>query len=326
MTPGTTELSTRELPDSIETGIPVVTVAAANALDRLAESAAELRATALERGAVLVRGLDIRTHEHAAAASRALTSELMREVEGFAPRQALPGGVYSSTEWPPDQPMCMHHELTSAPRHPQWMIFSCLSAGTTGGAVSLADASKVLDDLPAEILEPFAQDGWQLVRNYDQLVGLSSAAAFGTDDPAAVDAYCRLHGIGFSRSPGGGLHTRQTLPAVVTHPVTGRRCWFNQIAFLNEWTMDPAVREFLVSEFGAEGLPFNTLFADGTPLTPAIVETINAVYDRHAMRVPLRDGDLLLVDNIGTSHSREPYGGEREMVVALGDPLPRLHG
>ena len=38
---------------------------------------------------------------------------------------------------------------------------------------------------------------------------------------------------------------RQRRAAVVTHPVTGRRCWFNQIAFLNEWTMDRDVRDFL---------------------------------------------------------------------------------
>ena len=34
------------------------------------------------------------------------------------------------------------------------------------------------------------------------------------------------------------------------HPLTGQRCWFNQIAFLNEWTIDPEVREYLVDVYG----------------------------------------------------------------------------
>ncbi|MBY8848169.1 hypothetical protein K7G98_05700 [Saccharothrix sp. MB29] len=34
------------------------------------------------------------------------------------------------------------------------------------------------------------------------------------------------------------------------HPGTGTPCWFNQIAFLNEHTMDPAVRDYLISELG----------------------------------------------------------------------------
>ncbi|WP_338680995.1 TauD/TfdA family dioxygenase [Streptomyces acidiscabies] len=305
--------------------IPVVE-AATEGPEWLRENADALRSAALEQGAVLVRGLRMSSHADAAAASRALTSELMTEVEGFAPRKALPGGVYSSSEWPADQPMCMHHELSSAPRYPQWLVFSCLKASASGGVVSVADAAKVLDSLPAGIVEPFEREGWQLVRSYDQLVGPSSADAFGTADPQAVERYCATHGIEFRRLPGGALQTRQTLPAVVKHPLTGRRCWFNQIAFLNEWTMDPAIRAYLVGEFGPEGLPFTTFLGDGTPLDPATVEAVNATYDRHAVDVPLRDGDLLLVDNIGTAHSRAPYSGARELVVALGDPLPRLPG
>ncbi|MFE3907625.1 TauD/TfdA family dioxygenase [Streptomyces sp. NPDC059153] len=315
----------REMAACAEDDILVVE-AADDGPDWLRENSDALRSAAWERGAVLVRGLRISCHADAAAASRALTSELMTEVEGFAPRKALPGGVYSSSEWPPDQPMCMHHELTSAPRYPQWMVFSCLKASASGGTVSVADAAKVLNSLPAGIAEPFEREGWQLVRNYDQLVGPSSADAFGTADPEAVDRYCRTHGIEFQRFPGGALQTRRTLPAVVKHPLTGRRCWFNQIAFLNEWTMDPSVREFLVGEFGPEGLPFTTFLGDGTPLDPSTVEVINETYDKHAVPVPFRDGDLLLVDNIGTSHSRDPYSGAREIVVALGDPLPRLPG
>ncbi|MER7819708.1 TauD/TfdA family dioxygenase, partial [Streptomyces sp. NPDC096153] len=31
-------------------------------------------------------------------------------------------------------------------------------------------------------------------------------------------------------------------------------------------------------------------------------------------------GDLMLVDNIRTAHSREPYDGPREILVGLADP------
>ncbi|MFF2012513.1 TauD/TfdA family dioxygenase [Streptomyces sp. NPDC058195] len=315
----------RELAACAEDEVLTIEAASGGGPAWLRENAGALRSAALERGAVLVRGLGVGSHADAAAASGALTSELMTEVEGFAPRRALGGGVYSSSEWPPDQPMCMHHELSSAARYPQWMVFSCLKAGSSGGTVSVADAAKVLESLPGSITEPFEREGWQLVRNYDQLVGLSSAEAFALEDPEEVDRYCRAHGIEVRRAP-GGLQTRQVLPAVVKHPLTGRRCWFNQIAFLNEWTMDPDVREFLVGEFGAQGLPFTTFLGDGTPLDPSVVEDINAVYDKHAVEVPFQDGDLLLVDNIGTAHSRDPYRGDREIVVALGDPLPRLAG
>ncbi|WP_332262400.1 TauD/TfdA family dioxygenase [Streptacidiphilus rugosus] len=61
------------------------------------------------------------------------------------------------------------------------------------------------------------------------------------------------------------------------------------------------------------------------PIPEDVVETINATYARAARREPWRAGDLLLVDNLRTAHSRDPYEGEREVVVVLGDPV-RLPG
>lgn len=73
--------------------------------------------------------------------------------------------------------------------------------------------------------------------------------------------------------------------------------------------MAPEVREFLTAEFGPEGLPFNTFYGDGTPLDRATVDLVNEVYERHTVREPWRRGDLLVVDNVRTAHSREPYRG-----------------
>jgi Taurine catabolism dioxygenase TauD, TfdA family len=39
------------------------------------------------------------------------------------------------------------------------------------------------------------------------------------------------------------------------------------------------------------------------------------------VREPWRDGDLLLVDNVRTAHSREPFTGPREVLVGLADPV-----
>ena len=82
---------------------------------------------------------------------------------------------------------------------------------------------------------------------------------------------------------------------MVEHPATGKRCWFNQIAFLNEWVMKPEVREFLIGMYGEDGLPFTTLFGDGEPISPEIVETINEAYDACTIREPLRAGRLAAV-------------------------------
>ena len=118
------------------------------------------------------------------------------------------------------------------------------------------------------------------------------------------------------------LRTRQRRSAVVRHPLTGQRCWFNQIAFLNERTIDPEVREYLVDVYGQDGLPFTTRFGHGDPIGEDIVQLLNETYEAHTAREPWQSGDLLLVDNIRTAHSREPFEGPREVLVALADAVP----
>jgi alpha-ketoglutarate-dependent taurine dioxygenase len=280
-----------------------------------------LRAVVAEHGCVMVRGLGLRDAAETGAVFSKLATGLMTEKEVFAPRRTYSDGVYSSTKWPPNQPMCMHHELSYTLEFPGLMMFACLSAPTEGGATAVADAPTVLDALPAELTERFEREGWLLTRSYNDEIGASVAEAFGTEDRDAVESYCRANTITFEWQPDGGLRTRQRRSAVVRHPVTGRRCWFNQIAFLNEWTMAPEVREYLMDVYGADGLPFNTRFGNGDPIGEDVVEALNSVYEAHTAREPWQAGDLMLVDNIRTAHSREPFEGPREVLVALADPV-----
>ncbi|MFJ4846943.1 TauD/TfdA family dioxygenase [Streptomyces sp. NPDC088733] len=280
-----------------------------------------LRGVVAEHGSVLVRGLGLRDAAGTGAVFTGLTAGLMTERESFAPRQSHPGGVYSSTKWPQNQPMCMHHELSYTLEFPGLMMFACLQAPDEGGATAVADAPAVLDALPAELVRRFEREGWLLTRSYNDEIGATVAEAFGTDDRAAVEAYCRANAIAFEWQPDGTLRTRQRRSAVVTHPLTGRRCWFNQVAFLNEWTLDPEVREYLLDVYGADGLPFNTRFGGGDPVGEDVVRLLNGVYEAHTVREPWHSGDLLLVDNIRTAHSREPFSGPREVLVGMADAV-----
>ncbi|MDJ0382297.1 amino acid adenylation domain-containing protein [Streptomyces sp. G-G2] len=282
---------------------------------------ARLRATVAEHGALLVRGLGLADARAVAAVSREVLHEVMTEREGFAVRRRLADGVYSSSEWPADQPMCMHHELSYAREVPGTLLFACLTAPDSGGITGVADSADVLEALPAGLVSRFETQGWRLDRNYTDTVGVSLADAFGTADRAAVEAYCARRGITSSWQQGGDLRTSQRAAAVLTHPLTGRRGWFNQIAFLNEWTLDPLIREYLTFEFGDDGLPFNSTYGSGAHLDEDTVLAINAVYEKHTLREPWRAGDLLIVDNLRMAHSREPYEGNREIAVVLGDPV-----
>lgn len=304
--------------------LPVVEAAPGRGAGGLAEWAAahrgELDALVADHGAVLVRGLAVTSANDVVAVARAIGIEPMLEREGFAPRDSYAEAVYSATKWPADEPICMHHELSYASEVPGRIVFGCLKAPVKGGATQVADGHAVLNALPPDLVDRFTAHGWLLTRTYTE-VGVPWETAFGTEDPARVAAYCAAAGIDHEWLPDGQLRTRQRRAAMAHHPRTGTPIWFNQVAFLNERTLDPVIREYLVSMYGPDGLPFNTACGDGSPVTTEIVETINDVYLHAAVGEPWRDGDLLIVDNISMAHSRDPYEGEREIVVVLGSPV-----
>lgn len=281
-----------------------------------------IRGALAHYGALLVRGLGLRNHDQVAAVMRLIGGgNLIPEREAFAPRERFPSGIQSTTPWPANQQMCMHHEQSFASDVPGLMMFACLTAPTSGGATGVADGAAVLAALPRDLVERFEREGWVLARNYNDEIGASFADAFGTADHQAVEAYCRANAIEFQWQPDGGLRTWQRRSAIMTHQGTGRRSWFNQIAFLSEWTMDLDVREFLVDTYGPQGLPFTTLFGNGEPVGQGVVDLIADVYTAHTLREPWRPGDLLLVDNLRFAHSREPFEGNREVLVGMAEPL-----
>ncbi len=205
-----------------------------------AEHRDTLRAAVVEHGALLVRGLGLHDASGIEAVFRRLGS-LMAEKEAFTSRRSYSPEVYSASKWPPNQHMCMHHELSYALEFPSLMLFACLTAPTDRGATPVADSPSVLQALPRELVERFERVGWLLIRNYNGEIGASVAEAFGTDDRRGVESYCRANAIQFEWQPDGTLRTRQCRSAVLRHPRTGQRCWFNQIAFLNEWSIEPEV-------------------------------------------------------------------------------------
>ncbi len=321
-------MSTAATVDLTETaeGLPALDARAADPVAWLRRHSYAIRDVVEMHGVVLVTGLGLRDHAAIAEAFAAVGGEPMVEREAFAARTEHRPGLYSSSAWPASQPMCHHHELSYADPVPGLVLFACVTPADTGGIITLADASAVLSALPADLVARFDREGWLLARSYSEDVGASWIEAFGTGDRVAVDAYCSSHGIEATWQPDGGLRTRQRRQAVVRHPHSGRPCWFNQVAFLSGWSLDPDVRDFLVEEYGPEGLPFTTSYGDGDPVPEDVIQSINAVYEAAARPVSWDAGDLLVVDNVRVAHGRGSYTGARDVIVGLAAPVAQAGG
>jgi alpha-ketoglutarate-dependent taurine dioxygenase len=291
--------------------------AGANPAEWVTEHRAELNELLRRHGAVLLTGLGTRTAADLAAARDAMGAQSCGPAEDFAPRTDLGHDVWSAPSWPADREMCPHHERSYALDPPRLLLMTCLRRPQHGGATLLADTRAVLAALPPDLRDRFRTHGWLLTRNFRPHFGLPWSAAFGVHTPAQVEHLCAERAINAQWLRDGTLHTTQQRPAIRTHPVTGEECWFNQIAFFSQWSIDADERHLLLNTFGEHGIPFNTSSGDGTPLSREEFQAILDAYDTAIRRLPWQPGDLLILDNIRTAHGREPHTGDREIAVAM---------
>jgi alpha-ketoglutarate-dependent taurine dioxygenase len=273
----------------------------------------------LRHGAILFRGFDLDTVAKFEELAQAVSPKLLDYLERSSPRSEVKRGIYTSTDYPADQPIHFHNEQSYTTKWPMKLWFFCLKAAEQGGATPIADGRRVLDLLDPALKERFRQKKVMYVRNYTEGMGLSWQDAFQTSDPLAMEDYCGWAAIDFQWSSDGRLRTRQIFPAIVTHPKTGESLWFEHAAFFHISGLPQTVREELLSEFAEEDLPSNTYYGDGSPIESSILEEIREAYRQAAIRFPWREGDVLLIDNMLTSHGRESFIGPRKIVVAMAE-------
>lgn len=271
----------------------------------------------LKHGAILFRGFNLDTVSGFEQFVRAVSETLLPYGERSSPRTEIKKGVFTSTEHPADQYIHFHNEQSYTRSWPMKIWFFCMVPAAKGGATPIADGRKVLELLTPEIRERFIEKGVRYVRNYGYGMGLSWQTAFQTTKREDVEEYCRNASIDYEWSNGDKLRTSQLYEAIVTHPKTGEAVWFEHTAFFHITSVEPVLRQTLLAEFNEEQLPFNTYYGDGSSIEDSVLDSIRAAYKQVGVRFPWQKGDVLLIDNMLVSHSREAYEGERKILAAM---------
>ena len=273
-------------------------------------------------GALLCRGLE--TTADFERFARTVSPRLIEYGERSSPRTRISSGIYTSTDHPPDQPIVLHNEQSYTLNWPMKIWFYCARPAETGGRTPLADSRKILQRLPRDVVDRFEQKQIMYVRNYNPGVGLSWREAFQTDNCGEVERYCEQEGIDVEWRDNDRLRTRQLRPAVRLHPTTGERVWFNHALFFNLSSLEASARETMLAVVDESEVPFNTFYGDGTPIEPAVIDEIRNAYDSETVKFDWQHGDLLLVDNMLVAHGREPFTGDRRVLVAMAEPYKEL--
>ena len=269
-------------------------------------------------GAILFRGFEIEGAASLAQAAVSLGGPLQNYVGGDSPRSKAGDKVYNSTEFPPHLPIELHNELSYAGWWPTRIFFCCDIAPETGGQTPIGNSRAIYNALPADLRSRFETRGVRYIQTMHKGVGPQKSwqETFETEDPAIVEAYCKQHGMDY-RWTDYGLKTSIRRQAVITHPVTGEKAWFNQaehwhaaVKGIRFWDADAAA----VDE---DRLPAHCTYGDGEPITRSDLETILATTKAAERTFDWQRNDLLMLDNLITAHGRRPFTGARRILVAM---------
>ncbi len=272
----------------------------------------------LRHGALLFRGFTVDSVNEFEKFASAICPELFGEY-GDLPREELGGKVYGSTPYPADETILFHNESSHMHRWPMLIWFYCVKAAEQGGESPILDCRKIYQLMEPRTRERFEQKGLMYVRNFSDGLDVSWQSFFQTNDKSEVERYCRKAGIDFEWKENNGLRTRQFCPAVVRHPQTGEPVFFNQLQLHHISCLAPAVRESLVSLLNEEDLPRNVYYGDGSAIEDSVMEYLGALYRKTCVSFPWQAQDVLMLNNMLVAHSRNPFIGERKIVVALGN-------
>jgi alpha-ketoglutarate-dependent taurine dioxygenase len=270
-----------------------------------------------ERGAVLLRGFAPLDAVGLGELATIHAGELREYDNRSTPRTQVSGRVFTSTEYPADQTIPMHNEMSYTDSWPAHLFFACVLPSETGGATPLADSARVYRRIPAEVRERFERDGVMYVRNFGQGLDLSWQEVFQTTERFQVNAFCKAHGIHAEWLGGERLRTRHVVQASLLCQATGEKVWFNQGHLFHVSSLPPDVERELRENFAEDELPRNAMHGDGSPFLPEELAAIRAAYTAEEIAMPWQAGDVVVVDNEQFAHGRRPYTGKRSILVAM---------
>jgi alpha-ketoglutarate-dependent taurine dioxygenase len=202
---------------------------------------------------------------------------------------------------------------------PRVIMFFCERPAGVGGQTPVADCRKILAGLKDDVRRRFTEKKVQYINNLHggEGVGRSWQEAFETQDRGVVEQRLREDGYAFTWKPDGSLRTSIVCDAVGTHPETGEAAWINQAEQWHPSGLEPKTRRTLKMLMSEEDFPHNATFGDGSLLPEADLQHIREVMSAEEKVFEWQGGDVLVCDNILVAHGRQPYEGERRVLVSL---------
>jgi alpha-ketoglutarate-dependent taurine dioxygenase len=270
-----------------------------------------------KHGALLFRGFAIDSSTTFEAFAHTCCPTLFGNY-GDLPKEDGSDRIYHSTPYPNTKTILFHNESSHLVRWPMKQFFYCVQPAQSGGETPIVDCREVYKQLASGLAVKMIDKGLTYIRNFIPGYDVKWQDFFRTDDQKAVEAICQQEGVEYEWK-GNSLRTRQHRAAAAKHPKTGEHVFFNQIQLHHVSALDTDIRDALLRLLPFEDLPRNVCYGDGSSIEDEVVKEITASYWESSVAFAWERGDVLMVDNMLMAHARNPYMGDRKIVVAMGE-------
>ena len=295
------------------------TISELNLINWVANNRSWIQNELLKYGCLLFRYFQLDYQTKFEQFIQAISGELADYSYRSTPRTLVNGKIYTSTEYPAEQFIPLHNEMSYARNWVMKIWFYCVQPAEKGGETPIADSRRVFNKICPQIKARFMDKKVMYVRNYGRGLDLDWQNVFQTNNKSAVESYCRQAEIEFEWISENHLRTRQVCQAVATHPTTKEIVWFNQSHLFHVSSLPFKIRESLLSMMSEQDLPRNAFYGDGTPIEDSVIEEINDIYRQETITFPWQAGDILMLDNMLFAHGRNPFVGSRKVLVGMAE-------
>jgi alpha-ketoglutarate-dependent taurine dioxygenase len=245
--------------------------------------------------------------EHFKSFTNALSAGFMEYVGGAMSRSPINGDqtVVSVTNAGDNFGVPLHGELYYRNDPPRLLWFYCDVPAEKGGETTVCDAFLLCERLSDHGRDFLKAHRIVYIRTYtsDEM-----EAIYHTRDFEKVRAMCEARGIECESKLNGLVLTRYTTSALVPDSSGTRLAFINNILPVIGLEMAGKTNSLVRLENGY-GLPHD------------VVLEIRRVSEELTFPVPMRSGDLLMVDNTRMMHGRRAFTGRRAVYSRLCGPI-----
>lgn len=286
------------------------------------ENKQEIDKMLCDTGAVKFTGIHIGGIENFKKILDSTSEKFISYIDGNSPRKKLSANIYTSTEYDKTQRITMHNELSFARYWPGKLYFFCVTPAETGGETLIADSREILKRMDKEIVKEIESRGVRYIRNLHGGAGFGRSwqDTFETDDKAQFERYCDHLGIERVWKEDGGVTILERSRGVIEHRKTGQKVWFNQIDQFHPYQLGAEVYEAFKFSFESPmEYPIYVTYGDGGVIEDEVIAEVLKTIDEVTFAPKWQENELMIMDNELAAHGRNPFTGDRTVLVGMSE-------